>query len=70
MKAFLFGFLLILANCAAWEYGKALDQCAFDHVGDPAGRVQCQCDVSKDAGRSCDWLDSGADAGAQDAGAQ
>jgi hypothetical protein len=50
-----------LGACAAVDYGKALDQCAFDHIGDPAGRRQCQCDVSLDAGRSCDWLgDAGA----------
>ena len=52
--------------CVAFDYGKALDQCAFDHVGDPAGRAQCQCDVSKEAGRSCAWLgDAGLDGGAQ-----
>lgn len=70
MKRFTGMLLAVMAAtigaCVAFDYGKALDQCAFDHVGDPAGRVQCQCDVSKDAGRSCDWLgDAGLDGGAE-----
>ena len=69
MKAFFLGFLFglipVLFSCAAMDYGKALDQCAFDHVGDPQGREKCMCDVSQHWGRSCDWLDAGADTGGQ-----
>lgn len=61
--------VLFIAGCSVFNYGKALDQCAFDHAGDRAATVQCQCDVAQQNGRSCDFL--GADAGAStDAGGQ
>ena len=61
MKAFLFGFLLILANCAAWDYAGALQTCVDNHIGDPQGREQCICQTAADAGRSCAFLEAGAD---------
>lgn len=60
MKKALFGALLFVAACAAWDYAAALQTCIDSHIGDPQGREQCLCDVSKDAGRSCDYLDGGA----------
>lgn len=48
--------LSVALACTPANYAKALDQCAFDHVGDREATQSCQCDVSKSYGRSCDWL--------------
>jgi hypothetical protein len=66
MKKLLIAFALALASaCAVWDYNAALQSCVASHVGDPVGREQCMCDVSKDAGRSCDYLDASVDGGAE-----
>jgi hypothetical protein len=62
--AALFGMVLVAGACAVWDYNAALQSCVVNHVGDPVGREQCMCDVSRDAGRSCDYLDAG-DGGAE-----
>jgi len=61
MKPFLAGFLLILVNCAAWDYGLAMQNCVDQHIGDPQGREQCICQTAADAGRPCPVGDSGAE---------
>lgn len=42
-----------VAACAAFDYGKALDQCALNNMGDRQASLQCECQVALDAGRSC-----------------
>lgn len=57
----LFALVITAGACAAWDYTTALQTCVDTHVGDSVGREQCLCDVSRDAGRSCDYLDAGGD---------
>lgn len=71
LVAFLCTMMGAVGACAVWDYNAALQSCVVSHVGDPAGREACLCAAAQDAGRSCDFLDAGADApAAKDTGAE
>ena len=68
MKAIL---LLALVGCVPANYAKDLDKCALDNVGNKPAIHECQCAVSQNYGRSCDWLKAdGVDASISEGGAQ
>lgn len=59
-------FAIALA-CTPINYAKALDQCAFEHAGDRAATIACQCDVAQQYGRDCKFLQADAGASADSA---